>query len=36
MQLDSNVFFVAIGFLLSEVAVLAESKRKAWRIARSG
>jgi hypothetical protein len=35
MQLDSNVFFVAIGFLLSEVAVLAESKRRARRSARS-
>lgn len=35
MQLDSNVFFVAIGFLLSEVAVFAEKKKKERRIAKS-
>jgi hypothetical protein len=34
MQLDSNVFFVAIGFLLSEVAVLVEKQRRIRRIAR--
>ena len=33
MQLASNVFFVAIGFLLSEVAVLAEKRRKDRRAA---
>jgi hypothetical protein len=33
MQLASNVFFVAIGFLLSEVAVLAEKRKKDRRAA---
>ena len=35
MQLFSNVFYVAIGFLLSEVAVLAEKRRKDRRAAES-
>jgi hypothetical protein len=35
IQLDSNVFFVAIGFLLSEVVVLGEERRKARRRADS-
>lgn len=34
MQLDSNVFFVAIGFLLSEAVILGEDRRKERRRSR--